>query len=63
MFYTNCPKTISIEMRVPLVVFNKVIDIISFLNVSISTDEDDTDMLTTIESGITGVGCSINDST
>ncbi|KAG5590010.1 hypothetical protein H5410_040524 [Solanum commersonii] len=61
MLYTYRPRTISIRVRVSSVVFDEVVDTMSFLGVSIPTDEDGTDMLTTTESSITGVGTSGND--
>lgn len=61
MLYTYHPRTISIRVRVSSVVFDEVVDTMSFLGVCIPTDEDGTDMLTTTEFGITGVGTSGND--
>lgn len=55
------PKTISIRMRVRSVVFDEVVDTMSFLGVSIATEEDGADMLTATESGVTGVGSSDSD--
>jgi len=53
--------TISIGMRVSSVVFDEVVVTMSFLRISIPTDEDVPDMLTATESGVTSVGSSGND--
>ena len=61
MLYTYHPRTISIGIRLLSVVFDEVVDTMSFLGVSIPTDEDGTDMLTATESGVTGSGSSGTD--